>query len=65
MSVIPQQELSRPPSRRISVYVTSKRIHAAELLALRAEWPQLYFTARWPVVRDLSSEQARPASLWL
>ena len=65
MSAIPQQELSRPPSRRISVYVTSKRIHAAELLALRAEWPQLYFTARWPVVRDLSSEQARPASLWL
>lgn len=59
------QALSSPPGRHINVYVTAKRIHAAELLALRADWPQINFTARWPVVRDIASEQSRPATLWL
>lgn len=65
MSNKDQGALSVPPGKFINVYVTSKRIHAAELLALRGNWEHINFTARWPVVRDISTEQSRPASLWL
>jgi hypothetical protein len=60
----PTHEQNRPPGRFVRTYITSKRIHAAKLLALRDDHPLLYFTARWPVVRDISFEQARPAQLW-
>jgi nucleoside 2-deoxyribosyltransferase len=62
---LPKQELKIPPGRFVSVYITSKRIHADYLLSLRQEWPHLYFTARWPVVRNIPTEQNRPAAHWL
>lgn len=60
-----KQEMNYPTGKYVSVYITSKRIHAAKLLELRERWTYLYFTARWPVVRDISFEQGRPARLWL
>lgn len=59
------QRLEYPPGATVSVYITSKRIHAAKLLDLRPRWPYLYFTARWPIVRDIAHEQTRPAKFWL
>lgn len=35
-------------SRQIRVYTASKTNHAAMWLRLRAEWPEVHFTARWP-----------------
>ena len=64
-SILPKQEMIYPPGKYVSVYVTAKRIHAGMLLDLRKDWPHLYFTARWPIVRDISSEQSKPAHLWL
>lgn len=63
--VQPKNQLEYPPGRFVSVYITSKRIHAAKLLDLRAQWPRLYFTARWPIVRDIAAEQSRPARFWM
>lgn len=59
-----KQEMSYPPGVYVPVYITAKRIHAPMLLDLRKDHPNIYFTARWPVVRDISSEQLRPARLW-
>ncbi len=58
-------ELNYPPGKFVSVYVTAKRRHSSMLLGLRTLWPQLYFTGRWPIVRDIASEQIRPASHWM
>lgn len=60
-----KQEMQYPPGKFVSIYITSKRIHANQLLELRKNWPHLYFTAKWPVVRDITAEQARPAVHWL
>lgn len=60
-----KQELKSPPGVFVPVYVTAKRRHAPMLLELRKAWPQIYFTARWPSVRDVASEQIKPAAHWL
>lgn len=36
-------------TRQIRVYTASKTNHAAMWLRLRAEWPEVHFTARWPM----------------
>lgn len=36
-------------TRQIRVYTASKTNHAAMWLRLRAEWPEVHFTARWPL----------------
>jgi nucleoside 2-deoxyribosyltransferase len=59
------QELSSAPDRYVSCYTTAKRIHSDKILSWRSAWPKIYFTARWPVVRNISTEQMRPASHWL
>ena len=59
------QSLSIPPGRFVPVYVTAKRHHSDKLLALRDLWPHIYFTMRWPVVRNVPSEAARPAVHWV
>jgi len=64
-TIQPTNQLNYPPGKFVSVYVTSKRIHAAKLLDLRGSWDKLYFTARWPIVRDIAAEQARPARFWM
>jgi hypothetical protein len=61
----PVNRLEYPPGKFVSVYITSKRIHAAKLLELRQHWERLYFTARWTIVRDIAAEQARPARFWM
>lgn len=58
------QEMIAPPGEFVSCYVTSKLIHARDLIDLRKNWPKIYFTARWPATANLSSEQAKPARLW-
>ncbi len=61
----PKQHMSMPPGQFVRVYITSKRIHANFLLDIRKNFPNIYFTARWPVVRDISAEQTKPAALWI
>lgn len=58
------QEMTAPPGKFVSVYITAKLIHAPLLVHLRKDWPRLYFTARWPLTAQLPSESAKPASLW-
>lgn len=62
---LPKQEMTSPPGHFVSCYVASKLIHATKIMELRNAWPKIYFTARWPVVRDLPSEKMRPARHWL
>lgn len=60
-----KQSLDGPPGRFVSCYTASKLIHAPKLLALRQEWPRIYFTARWVAGASSSVESARPAAHWL
>lgn len=62
---LPTSQVTAPPGRYASAYVSAKRIHAPMLVAIRKDWPRVNFTARWPVVANISSEHARPARLWL
>jgi len=62
---LPMQAMSHSPTRYASVYVASKLLHAERIKALRAEWPLIYFTARWPVAASISFEQNRPAQHWI
>lgn len=59
------QQTQSPANVWVTCYTASKLIHATKLLGLRDQWPKIHFTARWPVVRDISSEQSRPAAHWL
>lgn len=62
--VTDMQEMIAPPGKFVPVYITAKLIHAQELVAIRSNWPHLYFTARWPLTTQLPSELAKPATLW-
>lgn len=56
--------LTQQPGRYVTCYITAKRIHSRELLDLRKDHPSIHFTASWPVVRDISTEQSTPARIW-
>lgn len=62
---LPKQELSSPPDRYITCYVASKLIHSEKIIELGAKHKKIHFTARWPVYRNISSQQARPAQHYL
>lgn len=49
----------------IRVYTTAKVIHATMLKEVRAKYDGIYFTARWPLVANISSENVRPVVYWL
>lgn len=49
----------------IRVYTTAKVLHASMLTQCRAEFDGIYFTARWPLMVNVSSEKARPVVFWL
>lgn len=49
----------------IRVYTTAKVIHAQMLAECRAKYDGIYFTARWPLVANVSSEKVRPVMYWL
>lgn len=51
MSELPHDEfviIPRSRSSHLSVYTASKIHHSSLWLALRVEWPEIAFTARWP-----------------
>jgi len=50
---------------QIRVYTTAKRRHAELLRGLRHKYDGIYFTARWPVTVNLSTESVRPVTHWL
>lgn len=56
--------ISSPPDRWVSCYVASKKRHAPFLTGLRKDWPKIRFSARWPLVAYLPSEESRPARHW-
>lgn len=60
-----KQELVYPPDASVSCYVTAKRLHSNLILDLRDKWPQIHFTAHWPIVRDIAKEHNRPAREWI
>ena len=60
----PDQVMTGPPGKYVSVYITAKLIHAHMLVEIRKEWPRLYFTARWPLTAVWPSERAKPSALW-
>jgi hypothetical protein len=62
--VTEMQGMLAPPGKFIPVYITAKLIHAKMLVDTRSNWPNLFFTARWPLTAQLPSEQAKPATLW-
>lgn len=60
----PLNQMTAPPGKYVSLYITAKLIHAHMLVDIRKDWPGIYFTARWPLTAVLPSEQAKPARLW-
>ncbi len=62
--LLPEQVMKAPPTVFMSCYISAKLIHAHKLVELRGNWPKIYFTAHWPLVAVLPSEQAKPAKLW-
>jgi hypothetical protein len=51
--------------RHIKVFIASKMRHAEKFRDIREEYPDIYFTARWPVTASLSSEAQRPVYQWM
>jgi len=51
--------------KKIRVYTTAKIIHAEFLKNIRNKWDEIYWTARWPVTVNLSSEKIKPIVYWL
>lgn len=49
----------------IRVYVASKMRHAEKMMKLRNEYPDIHFTARWPITASLGSEANRPVYQWM
>lgn len=49
----------------IRVYIASKLRHANLFMRLREEYPDIHFTARWPIVASLGSEAQRPVYQWM
>lgn len=49
----------------IRVYVASKMRHAERFMKLRTEYPDIHFTARWPITASLGSEANRPVYQWM
>jgi len=49
----------------IRVYITAKVIHANMLKESRVKYDGIYFTARWSIVANISSESVRPVTYWL
>ncbi len=49
----------------IRVYITAKIIHAQMLTESRVKYDGIYFTAKWNIVANLSSEKVRPVTYWL
>ena len=51
--------------KTIRVYVASKLRHAEKFMKLRTEYPDIHFTARWPITAGLGSEAERPLYEWM
>lgn len=51
--------------KNIRVYVASKLRHAEKFMKLRDQYPDIHFTARWPIVAGLGSEAQRPVYQWM
>lgn len=49
----------------ISIYVASKLRHAEKFLKFRETYPDIHFTARWPITAGLGSEADRPVYQWM
>lgn len=63
--LLAKQELSSPPDRYVTCYIASKLIHSEKIIELAKTHKKIHFTARWPVYRNISSQQARPAAHYL
>lgn len=64
-TVLAEQGIKFSPDRYVKCYVASKLAHAPKLLALRADWPRVHFTARWVLTAALESERGTPAPIWI
>lgn len=51
--------------KNIRVYVASKLRHAEMFMKLRNEYPDIHFTASWPITAALGSEANRPIYQWM
>lgn len=51
--------------KNIRVYVASKLRHAEKFMKLRNEYPDIHFTASWPITAGLGSEAERPVYQWM
>lgn len=52
-------------SRQIRVYTASKLDHAERWKKLRAEWPEVHFTARWPFfVGQIADDGYNATQFW-
>lgn len=49
----------------IRIFTASKMRHAEQMRDLREKYPDIYFTARWPVTAPLASEAQRPVYQWM
>ena len=51
--------------QNIRVYAASKMRHAEKMMKLRQDYPDIHFTARWPITAGLGSEANRPVYQWM
>lgn len=51
--------------RHVKIYITAKRSHAQKFIEIKEEFPDMYFTMRWPVMINIPSERQRPVYQWM